>query len=101
MIAHDFYKQSVTEIKQLANRAVVLSDGQGFAANLPHDKNILIQAYAPHSQLFPKAPLFVHHGGIGTTGQALIAGKPQFIVHNNSDQPDNAANEIENWLRGF
>jgi UDP:flavonoid glycosyltransferase YjiC (YdhE family) len=32
----------------------------------------------------------VHHGGIGTTGQALRAGKPQLVVPFFGDQPDNA-----------
>jgi len=31
----------------------------------------------------------VHHGGIGTTGQALRAGKPMLVVPHAHDQPDN------------
>ena len=33
----------------------------------------------------------VHHGGIGTTAQALAAGVPQLIMPLAHDQPDNAA----------
>ncbi|CAN5352756.1 hypothetical protein BH10PSE12_BH10PSE12_19260 [soil metagenome] len=47
-------------------------------------------AYAPHSLLFPRVDLIVHHGGIGTTGQALRAGKPQLVVPHMGDQSDNA-----------
>jgi UDP:flavonoid glycosyltransferase YjiC (YdhE family) len=45
----------------------------------------------PYSQLFPHADVIVHQGGIGTTGQALRAGRPQLIVPFFGDQPDNAA----------
>jgi UDP:flavonoid glycosyltransferase YjiC (YdhE family) len=31
----------------------------------------------------------VHHGGIGTTAQALAAGVPQLVVAMAHDQPDN------------
>ena len=33
----------------------------------------------------------VHHGGIGTTAQALAAGTPQLVLPLAWDQPDNAA----------
>jgi UDP:flavonoid glycosyltransferase YjiC (YdhE family) len=32
----------------------------------------------------------VHHGGIGTTAQALRAGRPMLVVPHAHDQPDNA-----------
>ena len=47
--------------------------------------------YAPHSALFPHASLIVHHGGIGTSAEALRAGKPMLVVPHGFDQPDNAA----------
>ena len=33
----------------------------------------------------------VHQGGIGTTGEAMRAGRPTLVVHYGHDQPDNAA----------
>jgi len=33
----------------------------------------------------------VHHGGIGTSVQALAAGVPQLVIPRAHDQPDNAA----------
>src|SRR5205823_5729755 len=48
-------------------------------------------AYAPFSQVLPKAAALVHHGGIGTTAQALAAGIPQLVMPMAHDQPDNAA----------
>jgi rhamnosyltransferase subunit B len=47
-------------------------------------------SYAPFSAIFPRAAAIVHQGGIGTTGQALRAGKPMLIMPHAFDQPDNA-----------
>ena len=47
--------------------------------------------YAPFSELLPQCAALVHHGGIGTTAQALAAGVPQLIVPFAHDQHDNAA----------
>jgi UDP:flavonoid glycosyltransferase YjiC (YdhE family) len=46
--------------------------------------------YAPFSELLPCCAALVHHGGIGTTSQALAAGVPQLIVPFAHDQHDNA-----------
>ncbi len=46
--------------------------------------------YIPFSTVLPRAAAFVHHGGIGTTAQALAAGVPQIVVPSAHDQPDNA-----------
>lgn len=35
--------------------------------------------------------MIVHHGGIGTSSEALYAGKPMLVVPYGFDQPDNAA----------
>jgi rhamnosyltransferase subunit B len=47
-------------------------------------------SYAPFSRLLPKTCAIVHHGGIGTTAQALAAGVPQLVMPLSHDQPDNA-----------
>ena len=48
-------------------------------------------AYAPFSALLPRLSALVHHGGIGTSAQALAAGLPQLVVPFAHDQFDNAA----------
>ena len=58
--------------------------------------------YIPLSRLLPRAALMVHHGGIGTAAQALLAGVPQLVMPMSHDQPDNAV-RLENlglasWL---
>ena len=47
--------------------------------------------YAPFSALMPRLRALVHHGGIGTSAQALAAGIPQLVVPFAHDQFDNAA----------
>ena len=46
--------------------------------------------YLPFSDVLPRCAAIVHHGGIGTTSQALAAGIPQLIMPLAHDQPDNA-----------
>ncbi|MFI7114896.1 glycosyltransferase [Amycolatopsis sp. NPDC049868] len=42
---------------------------------------------APHDWLFPRMAVVVHHGGAGTTGAALAAGRPQVVCPFMFDQP--------------
>jgi rhamnosyltransferase subunit B len=56
----------------------------------PLPSSILVAAYAPHELLFPRGAAMVHHGGVGTTGQALRSGRPMIVVPFAHDQPDNA-----------
>lgn len=57
---------------------------------LPPHPDLLLARYLPFKQLFPRSKLVVHHGGIGTSAQALKAGIPQLVVPFAHDQPDNA-----------
>lgn len=48
------------------------------------------QRWAPSlMDLVAKAPLVIHHGGMGTLAQALAAGIPQLILAEGGDRPDN------------
>ncbi len=74
----------------LGTRGILLTK---FGHQLPPELPASIRycPYAPFSQLFPHCAAIVHHGGFGTTSQALAAGKPQLILPMAFDQPDNAA----------
>ena len=89
--AGDFYEQSALAAEQLKERAVLLvgDDPRNLPALRVPD-SICIVEYAPYSQLFPRASLIVHQGGVGTTAQALRAGKPMLVMPYSHDQPDNA-----------
>ena len=47
-------------------------------------------SYLDFEYAFLKAQVVIHHGGIGTTAQAIKAGIPQIIRPLKYDQPDNA-----------
>jgi UDP:flavonoid glycosyltransferase YjiC (YdhE family) len=84
--AAGFYEQAAATARALNRRAVLLTNTDSATV----DGVVLRCGYVPHSLLFPHAALIVHHGGIGTTGQALLAGKPQLIVPHMGDQSDHA-----------
>ncbi|HET9710651.1 MAG TPA: nucleotide disphospho-sugar-binding domain-containing protein, partial [Pyrinomonadaceae bacterium] len=89
-IAKDFYGVSIEAAQTLGKRALLLI---GDKRNLPQTKlpdGIAAFDYAPHRLVMPRASAIVHQGGIGTTGQALRAGRPMLIVPFGQDQPDNA-----------
>ncbi len=46
---------------------------------------------APYSYVMPRVSLVIHHGGIGTTVEALRAGVPQVVLGAGGDRPVNAA----------
>jgi len=54
-------------------------------------ENLFAVPYAPYAQIFPRASAIVHHGGIGTTGHSLRAGKPMLVMPYGGDQYDNGA----------
>jgi rhamnosyltransferase subunit B len=82
-----FYAEATKAARMLNARAVLLT-GSGDQEVI--DGPIFTAPYARHSLLFPRACAIVHHGGVGTTGQALLAGKPQLVVPHMGDQYDNA-----------
>lgn len=84
--AADFYRHSAAIAAELGMRAILLTGEAVTAAS----RDIMVCSYAPHSLLFPCAAAIIHHGGVGTTGQALRAGKPQLVVPFMGDQFDHA-----------
>ncbi len=84
-----FYHHSAEAAKRLGRRAVLLVRNPRIVLPvLP--RGVMAFDYAPFSQLFPRAAAIVHHGGIGTTGQAMRSGRPSLVMPCAWDQPDNA-----------
>ena len=89
--AGDFFRISA-QAAQLLNRRAILLTGSA-PENLPPKLPPAIAAfdYAPYAQLFPHAAAIVHQGGVGTTAEAIRAGRPMLVMPYSVDQPDNAA----------
>jgi rhamnosyltransferase subunit B len=82
-----FYDKASMVAHALGMRAILLVGGKAAPSR---DGDILRCGYAQHSLLFPHVAAIIHHGGVGTTGQALRAGKPQLVVPHMGDQHDHA-----------
>lgn len=87
--AGNFYLDSLEAIRKLGCRAVLLVGREGLKALPSLPKNVFVAAYSPYSHLFSRAAAVVHQGGIGTTAQALRAGKPALVMPFAHDQFDN------------
>lgn len=85
--ARSFYNKASGVARALNMRAILLVGG---TAEPSIDGDILRAGYAQHSLIFPHAAVIIQHGGVGTTGQALRAGKPQLVVPHMGDQYDHA-----------
>jgi UDP:flavonoid glycosyltransferase YjiC (YdhE family) len=85
-----FFGAAVEVCRRLGRRGLLLTS---FDEHLPPSLPDAVRhfRYVPFSEVFPRAAAVVHHGGIGTTAQALAAGVPQLIMPMGYDQYDNAA----------
>ena len=92
--AQEFFEASAEACRIAGIRAIFLSH---FAGQIPkHLPDSVVHAkYAPFGALLPKLAAFVHHGGIGSTSQALRAGVPQLIRPVAYDQFDNSARAVQ------
>jgi sterol 3beta-glucosyltransferase len=65
----------------------ILDLGEGGVVPGPLPKTMLAVRDVPHAWLFPRVAAVVHHGGAGTTGAGLTAGRVTVVVPTTSDQP--------------
>ena len=89
MFGHEFFTAAADACQRLKRRGVLLTRyPEQIPKSLP--AGVIHCAYAPFTQLLPRAAALVHHGGIGTTSQAYAAGIPQLLMPMAHDQFDNA-----------
>ncbi len=87
--AANFLKSAARACAELQSPGVLISSNSSqFPDLLP--PRVVAANYLPFSQLLPGAAAIVHHGGVGTTSQALRAGIPQIVLPMAFDQFDNA-----------
>lgn len=87
--AQSFFQTAVEVCTAMGKRGILLSQ---FAEQVPECLPGPVRhfTYVPFSTVFPRSAALIHHGGIGTTAQAMAAGLPQLVVPYAHDQPDNA-----------
>src|SRR5207249_10337227 len=78
-----------TAARAIGYLAVIV--GSGVPERLAAGPKTITLDYAPYADLFSRAAVIVHHGGIGTTGLAMRSGRPMLVMPRAWDQPDNAA----------
>lgn len=88
--ARAYFDAALDACARLGERALLLTR---FRHQVPErlPAHALWLPYVPLAALLPRVRVLVHHGGIGTTAQALHAGTPQLVVPFAYDQFDNAA----------
>jgi rhamnosyltransferase subunit B len=89
MHGQNFFAAGVEACRILGRRGILLTrHSEHVPGNLPD--GVIHAPYAPFSQLLPRSAALVHHGGIGSTAQAMACGVPQLMMPMGFDQPDNA-----------
>ena len=97
-----FFSRAVEACETLGRPGLLLSShAQNIPKSLP--PGVSHVNYAPLASVLRNASAIVHHGGIGTTSQAIAAGVPQIVRPNAFDQFDNATRVQQlgcgRWLR--
>jgi UDP:flavonoid glycosyltransferase YjiC (YdhE family) len=88
----DHFRACVDAAQDLGRRAILMLHADDLAElGDEFSKDVMALSYVPHSWLFPRACAVVHHGGVGTSGQAMRSGVPQLVTPVMGDQFDNAA----------
>jgi UDP:flavonoid glycosyltransferase YjiC (YdhE family) len=88
MAFHDVARQTtiVLQALQLTGQRAIVATGWGGLKSEEAPASILVVDAVPHDWLFPRVAAVVHHGGAGTTGAGLRAGKPTVVCPFVGDQ---------------
>jgi rhamnosyltransferase subunit B len=92
--AHEFFAASAEACRRTGKRGILLARHVEQVPT-PLPPGVAWFEYVPFSALLPRSVALVHHGGIGTTSQALRAGVPQLIRPTGFDQYDNSSRTMQ------
>jgi sterol 3beta-glucosyltransferase len=70
-----------------ARRRAVIRPSHGWSGTEDSPEDVYLLREAPYRWLFPQMAAIIHHGGAGTTAEALLAGIPNAVVAFGVDQP--------------
>ena len=76
---------AIATAQLLGTKLIVLGGSRGLKTT--NGEHVFYADAVQHEWLFPRVDAIVHHGGAGTTGAALMAGKPSIVVPFAVDQP--------------
>ncbi len=83
------FEMATTACKNLNERGIIVSKHKDLVPeNLP--EHMYYADFVDFETLLPLSKAVLHHGGIGTSAEALRAGIPQIIAPYGFDQPENA-----------
>lgn len=86
----EFFERCLEACGRLGIEPVVI--GNGVVRGASERRGLTWTASVPSlARLMASASLVIHHGGLGTIGQALAAGVPQLIGAAGGDRPNNGA----------
>jgi len=84
------FRAAAQALSALGLRGVMLGAVPGDVAALGPREGVWCGEHQPFAQLLPRSRVLVHHGGVGSSAQALRAGIPQLLWPQAYDQFDNA-----------
>ena len=90
----EFYKVVTKACEELCLAAILVTDFDEFVPK-KLGKNTIRLRVAPIKEILPYMDVVIHHGGIGTASEALVAGTAQLILAHLADRPDNG-NRLKN-----
>ncbi|MGN6169142.1 MAG: glycosyltransferase [Solirubrobacteraceae bacterium] len=77
----------VAALRRAGRRGVLITGGGGLLADAVTGDDVIAVPEVPHAWLFERVAAVVHHGGAGTTGAGLRAGRPTVVCPFIGDQP--------------
>ncbi|MEZ6232612.1 MAG: glycosyltransferase [Phycisphaerales bacterium] len=87
-VAGEFYRHAAEACRLLGRRGLLLvGRSENVPVRLP--SGVIAAEYAPFSAVLPRAACSVVHGGIGSTAQALAAGRATLVAPVSHDQFNN------------
>jgi UDP:flavonoid glycosyltransferase YjiC (YdhE family) len=82
----DYFQTSVRAIRAMGARTLLIGPAERVDAASSGGGDVMALPFVPYSVAFSHAAAVTHHGGIGTTAQALRYGVPSLIVPWGLDQ---------------
>lgn len=80
------FVQQACKISTQINRPALIISSKAAAWQAERPPQVKSIPFAPYRTILSSCAAMIHHGGIGTTAEALAAGVPQLVVANAYDQ---------------